>query len=1241
MLAALGVVMKITITPIGAQRSEIATAAARITNYLMGKQPATPTGPASGIVAYYETIEGPGWWSGQGSQHRQLRDKVSRQDLESLLQGRHHQTGERIVSATGSAGRTALRAGEATKQIDHQPVWGIADLSSRFDVDRDTITEAANMLDDEQFVADEDGVRWLTEPGVHSIATAMNITEPQPLALAGDGEDILGVNDCALITGLSPQYLRRAVARWRDHQTEGGIETDFAKDTTAYLIGHRVGSRWNVRRADLAAFVERRNPPAVRVAFDAVLTTEKSVSLFTMLSKPEVKEQAVQALVTANTAAMGWLEEHASTGRAKGAPIHSEGFTTASFMHGTSRNHDPHPHIHNLIINAIQDSNGDGRTLDARALYREARAASAVAQAEMRWQFHRLGVGFDKHQSGVWEIAGVTQETVTAFSSRRVEIELALAQIIDGVGSTRDEIQKISASTRGAKTIVDAVVLQQRWAKTAKAVVFDPASLTSRRERSSAAKETLTRSEQADLFRFLDEAATGACENESTFNRGDVMAAINRWAPDGNLIVMPSATLTQMAERFLTSVLAIPVAHTSQVIYRRDGRPVPMTEDRWTTPTMIRRQSVIDTLWADGHNANQATVPADVSRQACEAAGLAAEQAALVAMWTTSGHQFQAAIGRPGTGKTYAMKAAATAWTEVGHSVVGAAIKGTAAQTLGTETGIEVETVTWWLNRFSMGLTALDAKTVLIVDEASTLSDRDLGELMAMCVTTGTALRLIGDPIQQQAIGAGGMWEAMLDRHKTWTPELTEQRRLQNPEQVAAAEQLRAGDIDTAFKTLARNGQLVINDEGEDVHVLAVKGWLERRGRGETAPMVDRRNHTRSVLNEIAQQVRQELGELGPPILVGAKCFAVGDEVTTTAPNRAVTNSDTGRYVANSSTGIITEITPDVVTVDLNDIGTVTIPTTWCVDHLDLGYAITTYGIQGATVDEISSIVAPGQDLAGLYVSLTRGRRNNELLITQHEPHELTTESPTVDLVKEVVDSINDRHHVPAIIADPELSTLTNQPASLRPSRDEDRMTVIQRDRVRRKGIAEPEPKVLAAMPPRPIIPWLAKDWDHVIGEIAVFRWTWTPAPAKGNTWTHLLGNTHTGSADRAAERQHLVEEMTTTTLRIVSRGISDTIRDQHTTPKTSVLLTWPTWLSNHLTTATQTGRLAHVDHTELTEWLTQIASIRARHGDASSGLLDPKTAATPQGQQLLASDPTQEQQRQVRWAPRHRVLSR
>ena len=75
----------------------------------------------------------------------------------------------------------------------------------------------------------------------------------------------------------------------------------------------------------------------------------------------------------------------------------------------------------------------------------------------------------------------------------------------------------------------------------------------------------------------------------------------------------------------------------------------------------------------------------------------------------------------------------------------------------------------------------LDARTILVVDEASTLSDRDLDALMNMAAATGASVRLIGDPAQHGAIAAGGMFRVLCERHPTHTPELTTTHRLQNP----------------------------------------------------------------------------------------------------------------------------------------------------------------------------------------------------------------------------------------------------------------------------------------------------------------------------------------------------------------------------------------------------------------------------------------------------------------------------
>src|SRR3546814_13045790 len=51
----------------------------------------------------------------------------------------------------------------------------------------------------------------------------------------------------------------------------------------------------------------------------------------------------------------------------------------------------------------------------------------------------------------------------------------------------------------------------------------------------------------------------------------------------------------------------------------------------------------------------------------------------------------------------------------------------------------------------------MDDRTVLVVDEASTLADRDLAALLTMVERTGATVRLIGDADQHGAVAAGGL----------------------------------------------------------------------------------------------------------------------------------------------------------------------------------------------------------------------------------------------------------------------------------------------------------------------------------------------------------------------------------------------------------------------------------------------------------------------------------------------------
>ncbi|TDE09703.1 ATP-binding domain-containing protein [Jiangella asiatica] len=58
--------------------------------------------------------------------------------------------------------------------------------------------------------------------------------------------------------------------------------------------------------------------------------------------------------------------------------------------------------------------------------------------------------------------------------------------------------------------------------------------------------------------------------------------------------------------------------------------------------------------------------------------------------------------------------------------------------------------------------------------------------------------------------------------------------------------------------------------------------------------------------------------------------------------------------------------------------GTVTLPSWYVAEHVDLGYAITAHRARGATVDAAHVVVrSPAMTREALYVAMTRGRHKN------------------------------------------------------------------------------------------------------------------------------------------------------------------------------------------------------------------------------------------------------------------------
>ncbi|KXV23777.1 conjugal transfer protein TraA, partial [Gluconobacter japonicus] len=131
----------------------------------------------------------------------------------------------------------------------------------------------------------------------------------------------------------------------------------------------------------------------------------------------------------------------------------------------------------------------------------------------------------------------------------------------------------------------------------------------------------------------------------------------------------------------------------------------------------------------------------------------AAQLAAINALGQAGGLGFL--IGVAGSGKTTLLKPLVDAWQEDGRTVIGAAIAWRQADAL-KDAGIsQTYAMTPLLDGLAQGKIVLDRQSVLVLDEVSQVSPRQLLEILQLQQEKGFALRVVGDREQAQAIEAG------------------------------------------------------------------------------------------------------------------------------------------------------------------------------------------------------------------------------------------------------------------------------------------------------------------------------------------------------------------------------------------------------------------------------------------------------------------------------------------------------
>ncbi|HMM95054.1 MobF family relaxase [Phycicoccus sp.] len=795
---------------------------------------------------------------------------------------------------------------------------------------------------------------------------------------------------------------------------------------------------------ELTGFVASASKPAQTpvAGYDLTFSPVKSVSALWALAAPEVAREVEAAHEAAVRATIGLLErEVAFTRVGKGGirQVPVTGLVAAAFDHRDSRAGDPDLHTHVVISNKVQTLPDEGAkwlTLDGRMVFKAKVMASEHYNTRLEAELtERLGVRFTERPSSqgrrpVREIEGIDTRLLEQWSSRRSDITRRQHQLA----------ASFQADHGRAPTRIESLALAQQANLETRPNKHEPRSLREQREewrtqadavlgagdnaRSSAVTAVLAtvigRDVDGGLKGGRDETAEELARrvvdvlesSRSTWQVWHVQAEALRQARYAG-IPLPSLdeTVRDVVDR-VTQGLSLPEGAgrdlgEPEFLRRLDGASVYTVHGSrtYTSASILEaeRRLLEAAERTNGYVIPEFFVDLAVRRGAAASAGLDTGQAELVSALATSGARVQVALAPAGSGKTTAMATLAMAWRSGGGNVIGLAPTAVAADELGEAITTLAETVAKFLHTAAAAVSDgrvaafphIGPRTLVVIDEAGMVGTKDLAAVVDRVLEGGGSVRLVGDDQQLTAVAASGVFRDLAEQGSALgtTVRLTELHRFSDAEEAAATLGIRSGDS-AALEHYLSKGRVHVGGAGAAVDQ-AFQAWRADLAAGRSSLLLAASRDTVRGLNELARGDRLGAWPVRPGrevVFADGTRARAGDVVITRHNDRSLRGRD-GSWVKNGDRWVVRGIdrNGDLHVAragqQVRRLGpTLRLPADYVVQHVQLGYASTIHGAQGATVDTTHTVVTGAESRQGLYVALSRGRHENHLYLSDDEP---------------------------------------------------------------------------------------------------------------------------------------------------------------------------------------------------------------------------------------------------------------
>ncbi|MCT1618940.1 MobF family relaxase [Janibacter hoylei] len=786
-----------------------------------------------------------------------------------------------------------------------------------------------------------------------------------------------------------------------------------------------------------AAIAKHSRPKTTAVAgYDLTFSPVKSVSVLWAISDPKTAAVIERAHQAAIKDALGFIETKALFTR-RGTngvrQVDVRGLVATAFTHRDSRAGDPDLHTHVAVANKVQTLDGKWLAIDGRPLHKAVVSASETYNTALeRHLVDTLGVRFeerpneDARKRPVREIVGVDPELNRRFSKRRANVEdrrkvLAAAfQATHGRPPTPVETiqlsQQATLETREAKHEPRSLAEQREtWSREAIEVLGTPQRVKHMVHGALNPKGAARSLADSAWFAKTTDRIVATMEGgRSTWQYWHVYSEAQRQVRGANV---PTNQVAQVVDLLVSEVL--------------DGRSVSMARpwDAISEPVELRRAdgaSVYTQSGAqlftsgkvlaaeerlveaagrhDGYAVEASSVDLALLESTANGITLNAGQATLVREMATSGARLQLAIAPAGSGKTTAMRALASAWTDGGGTIIGLAPSAAAADALRSQIDTQTDTLAKLTHSLEQAretgaampawVASIDSSTLVVIDEAGMADTLSLDTAVSYILERGGSVRLIGDDQQLSAIGAGGVLRDIRATHGAL--QLTELVRFKDPAEGAASLALREGKPESLGFYLDRD-RVHVGDLAtmtEDVFA----AWQADRAEGLDSIMLA---PTRDLVSELNQQARAhrlegidpaDVAATGPVRrLADGNEASIGELIITRENDRRLRTSATD-WVKNGDRWHVLEIHDGgELTVQHTQHGrTVRLPADYVARSTELGYACTVHTAQGVTADTMHGLATGSESRQQLYTMMTRGAHANHVyleVVGHGDPH--------------------------------------------------------------------------------------------------------------------------------------------------------------------------------------------------------------------------------------------------------------